>query len=84
MSQIYLRRNTPESRTGYLEDEDDLMNIDDDEDRVFIVENNKIADFVPTPWITVEPKYWINVKIETLMNNYDDLLSCLINNKDDA
>ena len=84
MSQIYLRRNTPESRTGYLEDEDDLMNIDDDEDRVFIVENNKIADFVPTPWITVEPKYWINVKIETLLNNYDDLLNCLINNKDDA
>ena len=60
------------------------MNIDDDEDRVFIVENNKIADFVPTPWITVEPKYWINVKIETLLNNYDDLLNCLINNKDDA
>ena len=49
MSQIYLQRNNPESRTGYLEDEDDLMNIDDDEDRVFIVENNKIADFVPTP-----------------------------------
>ena len=56
MSQIYLRRNTPGPRTGYLEDEDDLMNKDDDEDRVFIVENNKITDFVPTPWSTVEPK----------------------------